>query len=257
MVRLLGSCGVSSKGRGCAAFARAPSVACRGCCTQASSVWADFRVYLTFVTSVERLLHQAVPTPLRKSVRLLLALCGRRSAVMHVAGAGRERVHRWWHTKQLADNRVIMGKPSVLFRKVINTRVGDEIVAVNAQQYAVLVMDVPNLHKESTKYARPRLWLPTSQYMRYGHSHAPWTHRLKNARVGLQHHAIWTIRRRRHVLRLTGAHEAESAHVCRLMKQAKQQMWWMRCWWSIWVCLQKHVRPAAHTHDPLACCCVP
>ncbi len=72
-------------------------------------------------------------------------------------GAGRERVHRWWHTKQLADNRVIMGKPSVLFRKVVNTRVGDEIVAVNAQQYAVLVMDVPDLHKESAKYASPGL----------------------------------------------------------------------------------------------------
>ena len=69
--------------------------------------------------------------------------------------AGRERVHRWWHTKQLADNRVIMGKPSVLFRKVVNTRVGDEIIAVNAQQYAVLVMDVPNLHKESRKCALP------------------------------------------------------------------------------------------------------
>ncbi|CAL5219786.1 g1691 [Coccomyxa viridis] len=63
----------------------------------------------------------------------------------------REKVHRWWHTKQLADSRIIMGKPSVLFRKVVNTRVGDEIVAVNAQQYAVLVMDVPDLHKESAK----------------------------------------------------------------------------------------------------------
>ena len=69
--------------------------------------------------------------------------------------AGRERVHRWWHTKQLADNRVIMGKPSVLHRKVVNTRVGDEIIAVNAQQYAVLVMDVPNLHKENRKCASP------------------------------------------------------------------------------------------------------
>ena len=60
-------------------------------------------------------------------------------------------MHRWWHTKQLADNRIIMGKPSVLFRKVVNTRVGDEIIAVNAQQYAVLVMDVPNLHKENDR----------------------------------------------------------------------------------------------------------
>ena len=64
-------------------------------------------------------------------------------------------MHRWWHTKQLADNRVIMGKPSVLHRKVVNTRVGDEIIAVNAQQYAVLVMDVPNLHKENRKCASP------------------------------------------------------------------------------------------------------
>ena len=62
-------------------------------------------------------------------------------------------MHRWWHTKQLADNRVIMGKPSVLFRKVVNTRDGDEIIAVNAQQYAVLVMDVPNLHKENKRQA--------------------------------------------------------------------------------------------------------
>ena len=46
-----------------------------------------------------------------------------------------------------------MGKPSVLFRKVVNTRVGDEIIAVNAQQYAVLVMDVPNLHKENDRCA--------------------------------------------------------------------------------------------------------
>ena len=74
-------------------------------------------------------------------------------------------MHRWWHTKQLADNRIIMGKPSVLFRKVVNTRVGDEIVAVNAQQYAVLVMDVPNLHKESAKCAPLGLQPPTRHYM--------------------------------------------------------------------------------------------
>ena len=66
-------------------------------------------------------------------------------------------MHRWWHTKQLADNRIIMGKPSVLFRKVVNTRVGDEIIAVNAQQYAVLVMDVPNLHKENDRCAASAL----------------------------------------------------------------------------------------------------
>ena len=71
-------------------------------------------------------------------------------------------MHRWWHTKQLADNRIIMGKPSVLFRKVVNTRVGDEIIAVNAQQYAVLVMDVPNLHKENDRCDALALSAPDS-----------------------------------------------------------------------------------------------
>ena len=39
-----------------------------------------------------------------------------------------------------------MGKPSVRFRKVVNTTTDDgQLVAVTAQQYAVLVMDVPDL----------------------------------------------------------------------------------------------------------------
>lgn len=39
-----------------------------------------------------------------------------------------------------------MGKPSVRFRKVVNTVTEDgQMVAVTAQQYAVLVMDVPDL----------------------------------------------------------------------------------------------------------------
>ncbi len=39
-----------------------------------------------------------------------------------------------------------MGKPSVFFRKTIKTTAGDgSAIAVNAQQYAVLVMDVPDL----------------------------------------------------------------------------------------------------------------
>lgn len=69
--------------------------------------------------------------------------------------AGRERVHRWWHTKQLSmTENVIMGKPSVLFRKLINTQDDDgNLVAVNAQQYAVLVMDVPDLAAEREKCA--------------------------------------------------------------------------------------------------------
>ena len=35
----------------------------------------------------------------------------------------------------------------------------------------------------------------------------------------------------------------EAVHACRLMKQARQQKWWLNAWWSVWVCLQKHVSP--------------
>ncbi len=39
-----------------------------------------------------------------------------------------------------------MGKPSVRFRKVVNTTTDNgQLVAVTAQQYCVLVMDVPDL----------------------------------------------------------------------------------------------------------------
>ncbi len=71
------------------------------------------------------------------------------------ARAGCERVHRWWATKDMGDGRTMMGKPSVLFRKVINTDRGDgEPIAVNAQLYTVLVMDVPNLRAEQEKCVR-------------------------------------------------------------------------------------------------------
>ena len=46
-----------------------------------------------------------------------------------------------------------MGKPSVRFRKVVNTVTDDgQMVAVTAQQYAVLVMDVPDLEAAYRKY---------------------------------------------------------------------------------------------------------
>lgn len=38
--------------------------------------------------------------------------------------------------------------------------------------------------------------------------------------------------------------------MCRLMKQAKQQKWWTSAWWSVWVCLQKHVSPYSSEFDP-------
>jgi hypothetical protein len=58
-----------------------------------------------------------------------------------------------------------MGKPSVLFRKLINTEGKDgNLCAVNAQQYAVLVMDVPDLIAEHEKCAQPNLVLQSSAF---------------------------------------------------------------------------------------------
>ena len=46
----------------------------------------------------------------------------------------------------------LMGKPSVRFRKVVNTTTDDgQLVAVTAQQYCVLVMDVPDLEAAAKK----------------------------------------------------------------------------------------------------------
>ena len=46
----------------------------------------------------------------------------------------------------------LMGKPSVRFRKVVNTTTDDDtLVAVTAQQYCVLVMDVPDLEAAAKK----------------------------------------------------------------------------------------------------------
>ncbi|KAK9804567.1 hypothetical protein WJX73_000229 [Symbiochloris irregularis] len=77
--------------------------------------------------------------------------------------AGRERVTKWWKARQLADGRTLVGKPSVAWRKVVNADSGDgAMVGVNAQQYVVLVMDVPNLQHErrtlKRRAARRRWW---------------------------------------------------------------------------------------------------
>ena len=54
----------------------------------------------------------------------------------------------------------LMGKPSVRFRKVVNTTTDDgQLVAVTAQQYCVLVMDVPDLEAAARRYAQSGLVL--------------------------------------------------------------------------------------------------
>ena len=64
---------------------------------------------------------------------------------------------RWWRNEvpnkhAEDDERSLVGKPPVRFRKVVNTTTDDgRVIGVNAQQYAVLVMDVPNLARERAK----------------------------------------------------------------------------------------------------------
>ena len=71
----------------------------------------------------------------------------------------RESIYKWWRADNLPatkDGPRLMGKPSVVFRKTVNTSTADgRTVAVNAQQYAVLVMDVPDLMKLRAKW----VWL--------------------------------------------------------------------------------------------------
>lgn len=71
----------------------------------------------------------------------------------------RESIYKWWRADNLPatkDGPRLMGKPSVVFRKTVNTTTADgRTVAVNAQQYAVLVMDVPDLMKLRAKW----VWL--------------------------------------------------------------------------------------------------
>lgn len=71
------------------------------------------------------------------------------------ACAAREAVYKWWRTDNMPatlEGPRLMGKPSVRFRKVVNTTTDDgQMVAVTAQQYCVLVMDVPDLEAAAMK----------------------------------------------------------------------------------------------------------
>ena len=64
---------------------------------------------------------------------------------------------RWWRNEvpnkhPEDDAKSLVGKPPVRFRKLVNTTADDgRMIGVNAQQYAVLVRDVPNLAVERAR----------------------------------------------------------------------------------------------------------
>ena len=63
-------------------------------------------------------------------------------------------MHQWWYVSPGDHEQVITGKPSVFCRKTVNADGAGEdgcTVTVNAQQYVVLVMDVPDLAAERRK----------------------------------------------------------------------------------------------------------
>ena len=72
--------------------------------------------------------------------------------------AGGPRLARWWGRdgEGAPDGQALAGKPSVFFRKTVNAHTADgRCVAVNAQQYAVLVLDVPDLRVTSKSQYAP------------------------------------------------------------------------------------------------------
>ncbi|CAK0783273.1 hypothetical protein CVIRNUC_006472 [Coccomyxa viridis] len=76
--------------------------------------------------------------------------------------AAAAQVQPWWAYEADSDGvegRQLTGKPSVFFRKTVNAHTScGEDVAVNAQQYAVLVMDVPDLRPAHARRHR-HSWL--------------------------------------------------------------------------------------------------
>ena len=76
--------------------------------------------------------------------------------VPHAAAA---QVQPWWAYEADSEGvagRQLTGKPSVFFRKTVNAHSSfGEDVAVNAQQYAVLVMDVPDLRPAHARWPIP------------------------------------------------------------------------------------------------------
>ena len=64
---------------------------------------------------------------------------------------------KWWRKRNMIDEngeeRVVIGKPNVSFRKIINLQHEGLPIGKNVQQYAVLVMDVPNLSSQRATYA--------------------------------------------------------------------------------------------------------
>ena len=73
-----------------------------------------------------------------------------------VPRAAAAQVQPWWAYEADSDGvegRQLTGKPSVFFRKTVNAHTScGEDVAVNAQQYAVLVMDVPDLRPAHARW---------------------------------------------------------------------------------------------------------
>ncbi|KAL0050236.1 hypothetical protein WJX82_006955 [Trebouxia sp. C0006] len=88
----------------------------------------------------------------------------------------REAVYKWWRTDNMPATREgprLMGKPSVRFRKVVNTTTdAGQLVAVTAQQYCVLVMDVPDLEAAARRH---------EERERKAASHVSWWNRLTHA----------------------------------------------------------------------------
>lgn len=67
-------------------------------------------------------------------------------------GAAEGQLYKWWKAESGDEDSLLLGKPPVQFRKMVNTvNSNGYTIGVNAQQYAVLVMDVPDFRADRRK----------------------------------------------------------------------------------------------------------
>jgi len=81
----------------------------------------------------------------------------------HLNSCGVPKVYKWWQVGRLegmaqegSSRGLLTSQPSIRFLKTVNTKTEEGLpVAVNAQQYTVLLTDVPNLSKAAKRNVQP------------------------------------------------------------------------------------------------------
>ncbi|CAD7699105.1 unnamed protein product [Ostreobium quekettii] len=95
----------------------------------------------------------------------------------HLNSCGVPKVYKWWQVgrhggraQEGSSRGLLSSQPSIRFLKTVNTNTEDGLpIAVNAQQYTVLLTDVPNLSKAAKRKLQPTTQL--GRALRWVHVH--------------------------------------------------------------------------------------